>query len=31
VVDPFTIPGIGRGCYFTDPPAFSSDENDPEA
>lgn len=33
VVDPFTIPGVGRGCYFTDPTGLlvGLHENDPEA
>jgi uncharacterized protein len=33
VVEPFTIPGVGRGCYFTDPTGVivGLHENDPEA
>jgi uncharacterized protein len=33
VVEPFTIPGVGRGCYFTDPTGLlvGLHENDPEA
>ena len=33
VVEPFTIPGVGRGCYFTDPTGVivGLHENDPGA
>jgi uncharacterized protein len=33
VVEPFTIPGVGRGCYFTDPSGLivGLHENDPDA
>ena len=33
VVEPFTIPGVGRGCYFTDPSGLliGLHENNPEA
>jgi predicted enzyme related to lactoylglutathione lyase len=32
VVEPFTIPGVGRGCYFTDPTGVivGLHENNPE-
>jgi predicted enzyme related to lactoylglutathione lyase len=33
VVEPFTIPGVGRDCYFTDPTGLLAGlhENDAEA
>ena len=33
VVEPFSIPGVGRGCYFTDPTGLllGLHENNPEA
>jgi uncharacterized protein len=33
VVEPFTIPGVGRGCYFTDPTGVvvGLHENNPDA
>jgi predicted enzyme related to lactoylglutathione lyase len=33
VVEPFTIPGVGRGCYFTDPSGLivGLHQNDPGA
>lgn len=33
VVEPFTIPGVGRGCYATDPAGLliGLHENDPDA
>jgi predicted enzyme related to lactoylglutathione lyase len=33
VVEPFTLPGVGRGCYFTDPTGLLAGlhEYDPQA
>lgn len=33
LVEPFTIPGVGRGCYFTDPTGVvvGLHQNNPDA